>query len=147
MTEETLALILLPLGAAFFAGIIFFSSRYSGWHTLATRYPLRTAFPAPKDRYGYAVFRGWVGYNGGIIVACDARGLYLRAMPVILSFCHAPIHIPWTEIRSIESRSGFWSGGYRLHILRATEIEFALRFLTFAAIRDDAKRAGVAGNY
>jgi hypothetical protein len=110
------------------------------------RHPLSAAHGIPSAKRPVRL-RGWVGYNGGIIVACDARGLYLRAMPVILSFCHAPIHIPWTEIRSIESRSGFWSGGYRIHMLRAPEIEFALRFITFAAIRDDAKRAGVAGNY
>ena len=147
MSEPASTLLLALLLIACFAAFIYFISRYSGWHTLAAHYPLRMPFPKPSDRFGYAVFRGWIGYNGGVIVAADSRGLYLRAMPVVLSFCHSPIHIPWSEIRLIESRRGFFSGAYRIHTVRAPEIEFALRRITFDAIRDSARRAAVPGEY
>jgi hypothetical protein len=134
----SLAVIALP------AVIIFFLSRISGWSALAQRYPLRGGFPKPKKRFGYGFFRGWVGYNGGIIVGSDQSGLYLRAMPVILSFCHAPIYIPWREVSAIDPLSG-WIRGYRIRTAQAANVNFAMRPQTFAVIRHDAKSAGVSG--
>jgi hypothetical protein len=126
---------------------IFAISRFSGWSALAERYPLYGAFPRPKVWLGYGVFRGWVGYNGGIVVAADATGLYLRAMPVILAWCHAPIYIPWAEITEIERPSGLFGAGYRIRTVRAPEVDFALRTSTFAAIREDVQAARVPGRY
>lgn len=133
--------LLVPVGA------IWTFSRLSGWRTLAERYPLQGAFPPPATRFGYGVFRGWIGYNGGIVIASDPTGLYLRAMPVVLSFCHAPIYIPWAEITGIERRGGWLGGGYCLRILHAPETDFALRPPTFERIRMHAKGAGVPGRY
>jgi hypothetical protein len=140
-------LFVLALDIALPAAIIFVLSRYGGWSTLAERYPLRGPFPRPRTCFGFGVFRGWVGYNGAIIVASDAGGLYLRGWPVLLSFCHAPIHIPWSEIQQIETRSGRCGEAYRIRTLQAPEVDFALRPQTFALVREDAKRAGVAGSY
>jgi len=144
MKEETAILIALMSGVAFPAAIVFLLSKISGWSALAQRYPLRGGFPKPKKRFGYGFFRGWVGYNGGIIVGSDQSGLYLRAMPVIFSFCHAPIYIPWREVSAIEPLSG-WIRGYRIRTARAANVNFALRPQTFAVIREDAKSAGVSG--
>jgi hypothetical protein len=94
-------LILTPLLPV---GLIYGFSRVSGWQTLVERYPLRGPFPKPKVRLGYGVFRGWIGYNGGILVASDAAGLYLRAMPIVLSFCHDPITWPASDRPSIDTR-------------------------------------------
>jgi len=122
-------------------------SRLSGWSTLAERYPGRTR-PAKVLRWlGYAVFRGWIGYNGGLVVGSDGEGLDLRAMPVILSFCHPPIFIPWREIARIESRARWFGTGYYLVTRRAPEVDIALRPGTFEVVRTDATSAGVAGNY
>jgi hypothetical protein len=96
---------------------------------------------------GYGVFRGWIGYNGGIIVASDRGGLYLRAMPIILSFCHDPIYIPWSDVARIEKVDGLVSEGYRIVTNQAPEVDFALRASTFAEVREDARAAGVAGDY
>ena len=137
-------LILTPLLPV---GIIFLISRTSGWQTLARCYPLRGTFPKPKVVLGYGVFRGWIGYNGGIIVGSDAAGLYLRAMPVVLSFCHDPIFIPWSEVTSIDKEGGVLSPRYRITTFRAPEVRFALRSSTFHAVREDARTAGVAGDY
>ena len=132
---------LLPVAA------IYVISRTSGWQTLAARYPLRGEFPAPKTRFGYGVFRGWIGYNGGIIVASDAAGLYMRAMPIVLSFCHDPIFIPWADVTQIAPDSGFLSGGYRITPAQAPEVRFVLRSGTFDLVRADARAAGVGGDY
>jgi hypothetical protein len=145
--KEGVIAIVLGFDVAFPAALIFLFSRYGGWSALAERYPLRGPFPKPKTRFGFGVFRGWVGYNGGIIVASDESGLYLRALPVILSFCHAPIYIPWSEVREIEPSSGWLSEGYRIRTAQAPEVDFALRPQTFALVREDAKRAGVPGTY
>jgi hypothetical protein len=92
---------------------------------------------------GYGVFRGWIGYNGGIVVASDYRGLYLRAMPVLLSFCYDPIYIPWSEILRIEREDGLLWNGYRIVTVLAPDVRFALGSSTFDAVRDDAQTAGV----
>jgi hypothetical protein len=128
-------------------GLVYLFSRASGWQTLAEHYPLRGPFPKPRVWLGYGVFRGWIGYNGGIVIASDGAGLYLRAMPIVLSFCHDPIFIPWTEVTRIVRDDGLLSQGYRIMTARAPDVRFTLRPSTFAAVRDDARAAGVAGDY
>ena len=145
----TLVALLLLLPAVLLApALIVVFSRVSGWRTLAQRYPLRGSRPPARVRLGYGVFRGWIGYNGGLIVAVDARGLYLAAMPVVLSFCHPPIFIPWSEIEWIrrDRRFGFVTV-YRIGARQAPEMSFALRAGTFGRIREDARRGGVPGDY
>ena len=147
MSEDAAFLILAPLLVAFLAMVVFLISRASGWSKLAETYPFRGKFPQPKIWMGYAVFRGWIGYNGAVIVASDDRGLYLRAFPVILSFCHAPIFIPWSEVRAIERCSRFFRTAYRVRAARAPAVDLALRPGTFERVREDTRRAGVAGEY
>jgi hypothetical protein len=127
--------------------VIVVISRYSGWNLLSEHYPGYGDFPRPAKWMGYGVFRGWVGYNGGIVVASDARGLYLRAMPILLSFCHRRIFIPWSEITRIEKRSGWRGTVYAFRTRRATEVDFALRPSTFAVVEEAARRAEVPGEY
>jgi hypothetical protein len=128
-------------------GVIVAISRYSGWNLLAEHYPAYGDLPRAKKWMGYGVFRGWIGYNGGIIVSSDTRGLYLRAWPIILSFCHGRIFIPWSEITRIERRSSWKGTVYAIHTRRAAEVDFALRPSTFAVVEDDARRAEVPGEY
>lgn len=137
-------LFLLPLLPV---ATIYIISRASGWQSLAACYPLQGTFPTPKVRLGYGVFRGWIGYNGAIILASDAAGLYLRAMPIVLSFCHDPIFIPWSEVTEIRKEGGLLSEGYRIVTRKAPDVRFALRSSTFDAARRDAKMARVAGDY
>jgi len=82
------------------------------------------------------------------VVASDSKGLYLRAMPIILSFCHRRIFIPWSDITGIEEQRARWGRHvYAIRTRRAKEVDFALRPLTFAVVRDDARSAGVPGEY
>src|SRR5262249_29450096 len=62
-------LILMPLFA-----------RVGGWTELAEGYPSDGEGPRRRMWLGHAVFRGWVGYNGALIVASDARGLFLSTL-------------------------------------------------------------------
>jgi hypothetical protein len=145
----TLVALLLLLPALLVApALIVVFSRLSGWQTLARRYPLRGSRPPARVRLGFGVFRRWIGYNGGLVVAVDGRGLYLAAMPVVLSFCHPPIFIPWSEIVWIrrDRLLGFITL-YRIRARQAPDVDFALRARTFARIREDVHRAGVPGDY
>ena len=138
---------LVPLVVLIPVGVIVAISRYSGWNLLAEHYPGTGDFPSPSKWMGYGVFRGWLGYNGGIVVASNPRGLYLRGLPVIMSFCHRRIFIPWSDVVEIERRSR-WSGEvYDIRTRRASEVDFALRPSTFAVVRDDARNAEVPGEY
>jgi hypothetical protein len=134
----------LAFDVALAATVIYVLSRYSGWQSLASHYPLRKPAPEPKTKFGFGVFRGWIGYNGGLIVSSDSDGLYLRTWPYLLAF-HPPVFIPWSEIRKIEPWKVWLDSGYRLRLARAPELNFALRETTFALVRDDARRAGVPG--
>ena len=138
---------LIPLVVLVPFGVILVFSRISGWNLLAEHYPPTGDLPPTKKRMGYGVFRGWIGYNGGIIVGSNAGGLSLRAMPLLLSFCHRPIFIPWSEISRIEERSGWKGRTWAIRTRRAADVDFALRPSTFQVVRDDAKSAGVPGEY
>jgi hypothetical protein len=127
--------------------LIYLFSRISGWQTLSQRYPLRGTFPQPKVYLGYGVFHGWLGYNGAIVVSSDRSGLYLRGMPVVISFCHDPIFIPWSEVTQINRRKSLLAQDYRIVTAQAPEVNFALRSRTFAYVREDAQAAEVAGDY
>ncbi|MCI0527191.1 MAG: hypothetical protein L0Y56_07090 [Nitrospira sp.] len=127
--------------------LIFIFSRISGWNELAEKYPVRRPGPYPRKWLGYGVFRGWIGYNGGMVISSDHQGLYLSAMPIILSFCHKPIFIPWSEIREIRKRSRWFGSGYEIHTLRAPHVDFLLRPGTFNFVKDRATSAGVPGDY
>ena len=118
-------------------------ARLSGWRTLAARYPGGAFAPAPRTRFGYGVFRGWIGYNGGLIVAADTRGLYISAMPIVLAPWHPRIFIPWEELTEVRGRRILWSRCFGIRTRGAPEVDLALRRGTFELVRADAQRARV----
>jgi hypothetical protein len=109
---------------------------------LAERYPASIPMPRPKTRLGYGVFGGWVGYNGALVVASDASGLFLSVWP-LLSWAHPPLFIPWTEVERVERERKWYGHAYAIHTRRAPEVHFALREPTYRLVRRDAKTAGV----
>src|SRR5262249_9786312 len=100
--------------------------------------------PPPKTRFGYGVLAGWVGYNGALVVASDASGLYLSVWP-LLAWAHPPVFIPWTEVERIEHTSRLRMSLPAIHTRRAPEVRFALRDRTYALVFGDAVAARVPG--
>jgi hypothetical protein len=145
--QEILSLLFLGLALAVPATLIFVLSRAAGWPILADRYPARHERPRPLVWMGYGVFRGWIGYNGGLVISGDERGLYLSAMPLVLSWCHAPIFIPWGEIREIRPRKRFWARLLEIHTVGAPEVDMAIHSGSFAPVRPFAVAAKVPGSY
>lgn len=127
---------------AFPVGLIFTISRLSGWNRLAERFPRTGQAPKPLTIFGYAVFRRWVGYNGGLIVAADDAGLYLSAWPVVFAF-HKPVFVPWREIASATARRVFWRTYYALELPGAPGVELALAKRAFDLVRPWFAKAGV----
>ena len=130
-----LPFIILPLA-------MYALSRLGGWASLAERYPMPGVPPRPLSRFGHCVFRRWCGYNGCLIVAADERGLFLRLWP-FFSIGHAPIFIPWSEIRQIRRETMWCRPIYRLVTARAPEVDFALHGRAWEAVRPHAEAARV----
>jgi len=142
MSVGMLAFALLVAAAVF--APLWLLARIGGWRTLAERYPRNDAMPPRKMWMGFAVFRGWVGYNGALVVASDARGLFLSALPILL-WSHPPIFIPWADVERIEHRSTWYGRVHEIRVRRAPEVRFGLRERTYRFVQPDAAAAGVAG--
>ncbi|HBL15379.1 MAG: hypothetical protein A2X36_08355 [Elusimicrobia bacterium GWA2_69_24] len=110
-------------------------ARMSGWAALAERYPLRGQAPPPATSMGYGAFRGWLGYNGCLIIAVDDTGFYLAGWPIFLAPTHKPIHIPWGELTEIRLHKLLWARSFQLVARSAPEVDFRLNERTFALIR------------
>ena len=130
-----LPFIILPL-------VMHVLARTGGWASLAERYPLIGEPPPPLIRMGYCVFRRWCGYNGCLLPSADQQGLYLRLWP-FFSIGHAPIFIPWSEIRQIRRETMWGRPIYRIVTARAPELDFALHGRAWAAVRPHAEAARV----
>lgn len=137
--------VVLPL--AFIPGALALLAETGGWRRLAAAYPLGgRRFPRGHRRFGWALFSGWIGYNGGMLVGADEHGLYLGLWP-LLSFRHPDIFIPWSEIAAVRPRRHLWSAYWTIQTRRAPTVDFALHDRTFHAVRARARAAGVPGEY
>ena len=137
---------LLPLVLLVSAGVLVLISRFSGWNLLSEHYP-GSGPPAckvarlrrlPRLARLQRWHRGGLRFEGAL-PAGDADH------PVL---CHRRIFIPWSDITGIEEQRARWGRHvYAIRTRRAKEVDFALRPLTFAVVRDDARSAGVPGEY
>lgn len=101
--EAYFVVALLP---GFFAGLFVVIARLTGWARLAER------FPADREPDEGLCFRGqymrlgWSDYNGPLTIRISPEGLYLAVWPILVG--HAPILIPWSEVRVTEERRRRW---------------------------------------
>ena len=138
---------LLVVGAVY-AGVILLvmglCSLVSGWRLLARAYPCPGGCPTPKMRFASLIFRGWFGYNNGIIVSADARALHLTPWPVILAPTHPAVAIPWGEISSITRREAWYGLSFEVRTRGVPELRWGLRPRAWEFVREAALSAGVA---
>jgi hypothetical protein len=95
--------IILPL---FWLVMCTLIARVSGWRALADAYPLQSDPTGPKLRFQSASLRWSSNYTGIVHMGVNAQGLYLSVFFVFRSG-HAPMFIPWSDIRT-ESRAGLF---------------------------------------
>lgn len=123
--------------------IVIFTISRLGWNRLAARYPRATPAPAPLTVFGYGCLNGWVGYNGGLIIAADDSGLFLSTWPGLLAWCHAPVFIPWSQIVDARARRRWWKTYFTLDLKGAPEIDLALSETDLRLVRPWLDKAGV----
>jgi hypothetical protein len=92
----------IVIGSVLFIGVTWLVTMNSlawagGWQRLAS------AYPAPPNWHGrhlraFWIKVGWVDYNGCLSYGVDTAGLRIALWP-IFSTGHAPLYIPWTEMR------------------------------------------------
>jgi hypothetical protein len=71
-----------------------------GWFSLSKVYRTRTRVPFEGAKWGgqSGRMRGLANYNNVLTVGATQRGLYLASM-FLFRFMHAPLLVPWTEIK------------------------------------------------
>lgn len=103
-------------------------ARWSGWRQLAAAYP-------PGDVLGSGLGETFrmrsitmrKGLNYNLCVSLSASPSALRiSMPWIVSSGHAPIEVPWSEIRS-EPSLVWWIPVVTLRFARAPSVPFSVR--------------------
>jgi len=138
-----LAPMLLPFLPFVLLPVIFqLLARLGGWAALAERYPAAGEAPRPRCWFGSGIFRRWCGYNNCLIVSADQTGLFMSLWPVF-SIGHAPIFIPWSEVREIRRVTMWCRPIYRIVTARAPELDFALHGRAWEFIRPRAEAARV----
>jgi len=104
------SLLLLPLlFAVIWCAVLRIIAWTSGWTRLAERYPETDASQGVKVRDTWITV-GWADYNGCVTYIVDAEGLHISLWPVF-NIGHAPLFIPWTEMRVEEVRKVFGRRG------------------------------------
>ncbi len=104
------SLLLLPLiFVVIWCAVLRFLAWSTGWTRLAKRYPESDASQGVKVRATWIAV-GWAEYNGCVTYVVDAEGLHIALWPVF-NFGHAPLFIPWTEMRVEEVRKVFGRRG------------------------------------
>jgi hypothetical protein len=140
---DGLDVFLLLFGFGFPALTMFSISRLSGWPRLAARYPATGPRPKPLTVFGYGTMRGWIGYNGGLVLAADENGLHLGTWPVLMGWCHRPVFIPWSQIADLRARRRWWRVYYRLDLKGAPDVDLALSAGDVGLLRPWLEKAGI----
>ena len=77
--------------------VSFVVSRWSGWATLAPRFPVTNEFTGSRWRLQSGQMRWLCGYHNCLTVGASPEGLYLSTITFFRLF-HPPVLIPWSEI-------------------------------------------------
>lgn len=133
MDETTVAVLALLGFTALFVvlwvgGFHLFAS-LSGWRELARAYPAAPGLGGSElgesFRMRSAQLARGVNYSNGITFTASPVGLRI-SMPWLFSFGHAPIEIPWAELRS-EADRVWWVPVVALRPARTPSVPVKLR--------------------
>ena len=125
---------------AFITGIFFLDARMTGWHSTAQRFPASGEPPSIyKRQNGGLGLIGLVQMRNLLRAAATDQGLYL-AFPKMLSAGHAPLLIPWPQLRITDDKTVF---GIRILTLQAGEPKIARIMLRGGIAESVAKRLGI----
>jgi hypothetical protein len=134
--------------ALVYVGVVFalmgLCARVSGWSLLFAAYPCDGQCPRPRQWFSSLIFRGWFGYNNGIVVSADARALHLTAWPVILAPTHGPVRIPWSEVAAIRYKKRWYGESWEVETRALPDLRWGLRKRAFLFLRPAVVAAGVA---
>ena len=125
--QAYLTLALLP---GFFAGLFVVIGKLSGWSKLAERY---RADREPDEGIcfrGQDLRIGWFwNYSGGITYRVSPDSIYLAVWSILVG--HAPLLIPWPEIKLVEERPGRWFSVAKIEVGRPPlrKLELPLRVI------------------
>jgi hypothetical protein len=101
------------IGVGLWVVVCFFVAR-SGWERFARKYrsnakkklklgPVEKVHDVPK--MGFRIGRGWYRYMVRVILT--EEGIYFRAILPFRLF-HSPFLLPWSSVRSVEKRRGYF---------------------------------------
>lgn len=102
MNPQSTSFLMAILVPFLYAGALWCRSRLSGWHALSRRYPDRAPAASPLGRIWCGSLRlGLLGhYRGSVVCTVHPTGLRLASW-IHLRIGHAPIFLPWSELRCI----------------------------------------------
>lgn len=136
----------LAVAAFAFPAVAWVCSRLAAWPALARAYPASPGDRPQELSYGSAVFRGWVAYNNALRVGASERGLYVATLPVLLSWCHPAVFIPWSDIVEVRE-AAVWPARFGpdacLVLGRLPGFAFRLRARPYRLIRPRLSAARV----
>jgi hypothetical protein len=120
-------------------GIFFLDARITGWRALGQRFPASNE-PAQvsKNQNGGVGGIGLVQLRGLLRAAATDQGLYL-AFPKMLSAGHAPLLIPWPQLKITDDKTIL---GIRVLTLQAGEPKIARVMLRGGIAPQVAERLG-----
>jgi hypothetical protein len=109
-----------PLGPiVFLAGLFLADARMTGWHAMAQRFAAKAPPQNAVNRWqdGGAGTIGLIRMKSLLRASVEEHGLYL-AFPHWISFAHAPLLLPWSELHVTDDRTFL---GVRVVTLHAGE--------------------------
>lgn len=109
---------------------------WSGWRTLAARFRHEFDFRDQIGRWKSARMRWGCHYNNALKVAANAEGLSLATIAIVPQ--HAPLLIPWNEIRVVGRSKVLWFNYVRLELGAQERIPFTI----FETLFQDINREG-----
>ena len=116
--------------------LCFLIAAWSGWRTLAARFrqefDLRNRIPGWKS----ARMRWGCHYNNALKVGVSDEGLALATIAIVPQ--HAPLLIPWIEIKVLGRSKVLWWNYVRLELGSQERIPFTI----FESLFADINRAG-----